>query len=79
MLVFRLILFSFILLPFASSAQRVGVVLSGGGSSGLAHVGVLKALEEAGKLVIAGDWSKGWKDMIVQMPGGSNVVNETEA
>lgn len=28
-------------------AQRVGVVLSGGGSSGLAHVGVLKALEEA--------------------------------
>jgi NTE family protein len=28
------------------NAQRVGVVLSGGGSSGLAHVGVLKALEE---------------------------------
>jgi NTE family protein len=28
-------------------AQRVGVVLSGGGSSGLAHVGVLKALEDA--------------------------------
>ena len=27
-------------------AQRVGVVLSGGGSSGVAHVGVLKALEE---------------------------------
>ncbi|GAB4379301.1 MAG: patatin-like phospholipase family protein [Salibacteraceae bacterium] len=27
-------------------AQRVGVVLSGGGASGLAHVGVLKALEE---------------------------------
>lgn len=28
------------------SGQRVGVVLSGGGSSGVAHVGVLKALEE---------------------------------
>lgn len=28
-------------------AQRVGVVLSGGGASGLAHVGVLIALEEA--------------------------------
>jgi NTE family protein len=28
------------------SAQRVGVVLSGGGASGVAHVGVLKALEE---------------------------------
>src|SRR3989304_7050875 len=26
--------------------QKVGVVLSGGGSSGLAHIGVLKALEE---------------------------------
>jgi len=39
----------------------------------------LKALEEAGKLVIAGDWSKGWKDMVVQMPGGSTVINDTEA
>lgn len=27
-------------------AQKVGLVLSGGGSSGIAHVGVLKALEE---------------------------------
>lgn len=39
----------------------------------------LKALEEAGKLVIAGDWSKGWKDMVVQMPGGSSSLNESEA
>lgn len=30
------------------SSQRVGVVLSGGGATGLAHIGVLKALEEAG-------------------------------
>jgi len=29
-----------------TNAQRVGVVLSGGGAKGLAHVGVLKALEE---------------------------------
>lgn len=37
-----------LLLAFAAfaHAQRVGVVLSGGGASGLAHVGVLKALEE---------------------------------
>ncbi len=28
------------------SAQKVGIVFSGGGASGLAHVGVLKALEE---------------------------------
>lgn len=30
------------------SQQRVGVVLSGGGATGLAHIGVLKALEERG-------------------------------
>jgi len=39
----------------------------------------LKALEEAGKLVFVGDWNKGWKDMVVQMPGGSAVINENEA
>ena len=39
----------------------------------------LKALEEAGKLTFAGDWAKGWKDIVVQMPGGSTVVNEIEA
>lgn len=38
----------------------------------------LKALEAAGKLVFVGDWNKGWKDMVVQMPGGSAVINETE-
>jgi hypothetical protein len=38
----------------------------------------LKALEEAGKLVFVGDWEKGWKDMVVQMPGGAAVVVETE-
>lgn len=32
----------------ASQAQSVGVVLSGGGASGMAHIGVLKALEENG-------------------------------
>ena len=42
-------------------------------------VGRLKALEAAGKLVFVGDWNKGWKDMVVQMPGGSAVINETEA
>lgn len=30
------------------SAQKVGLVLSGGGAKGLAHIGVLKALEEQG-------------------------------
>jgi NTE family protein len=47
------------LLPFSSSYQviaqhtesqrpKIGLVLSGGGAKGLAHVGVLKVLEEAG-------------------------------
>ena len=31
-----------------SSAQKVGLVLSGGGAKGLYHVGVIKALEENG-------------------------------
>ncbi|MGE0568767.1 MAG: patatin-like phospholipase family protein [Bacteroidia bacterium] len=34
--------------PSLSDAQKVGIVLSGGGSGGLAHIGVLKALEENG-------------------------------
>lgn len=37
-----LVLFS----TFRVSAQKVGLVLSGGGAKGIAHVGVLKALEE---------------------------------
>ncbi|MES2139541.1 MAG: patatin-like phospholipase family protein [Bacteroidota bacterium] len=39
----------FILLIFSqqfSSAQKIGVVFSGGGAAGYAHIGVLKALEE---------------------------------
>jgi hypothetical protein len=39
----------------------------------------LKALEEAGKIVFVGSWTKGWKDMVVQMPGGSSTIIETEA
>jgi len=34
------------LLPFTGSGQKVGLVLSGGGAKGLAHIGVIKALEE---------------------------------
>ena len=39
----------------------------------------LKAMEEAGKIVFVGTWTKGWKDMVIQMPGGSSIVNEPEA
>ena len=34
------------LLPLTGRSQSVGLVLSGGGSKGLAHIGVIKALEE---------------------------------
>ena len=39
-----------LLLSFEGVAQRkkVGIVLSGGGAKGVAHIGVLKVLEEAG-------------------------------
>ena len=32
----------------AASRKKVGVVLSGGGAKGMAHIGVLKVLERAG-------------------------------
>jgi hypothetical protein len=40
----------------------------------------LKAMAEDGKIVFVGDWAKGWKDMVVQMPGGATtVIESTEA
>ena len=36
----------------------------------------LKALADLGKIVFVGDWEKGWKDMVIQMPGGSSQVVE---
>ena len=39
-------LFLIALLPLGAKSQSVGLVLSGGGSKGLAHIGVIKALEE---------------------------------
>src|ERR1700722_4701335 len=44
----RVILLSLFFLCGASSlySQKVGLVLSGGGASGIAHIGVIKALEE---------------------------------
>ncbi len=42
----NLLLIALLLLATESWAQKVGLVLSGGGAKGIAHVGVLKALEE---------------------------------
>lgn len=47
---FTVLLFLFSILsgntPLCAQQEKVGLVLSGGGASGLAHIGVLKALEE---------------------------------
>lgn len=43
---FVFLLFVLLIQPFNSVCQGVGLVLSGGGASGFAHIGVLKALEE---------------------------------
>ena len=40
--------FCFLFSPFFTIAQKVGLVLSGGGAYGMAHIGVIKALEEQG-------------------------------
>ena len=45
---FLIHLFLFVFLPSVLSAQKVGLVLSGGGARGLAHIGAIKALEENG-------------------------------
>ena len=40
------ILLALFVLPAFAFSQEVGSVLSGGGAKGLAHIGVIKALEE---------------------------------
>lgn len=42
----RIALFALAFLTFPLYAQKVGLVLSGGGAKGMAHIGTLKALEE---------------------------------
>ena len=42
------ILFLIVAMPSLLNAQKVGLVMSGGGARGLAHIGVIKALEENG-------------------------------
>mgnify|MGYP005628292009 CR=1 FL=1 len=41
-----LFLFCFVFPLLGYSQERIGLVLSGGGATGFAHIGVLKALEE---------------------------------
>ena len=42
----KVLLISFLLVSFLSQAQKVAVVMSGGAAKGIAHIGVLKALEQ---------------------------------
>ena len=43
---FLLILFAAFCVSMQSHGQTVGLVLSGGGAKGIAHIGIIKALEE---------------------------------
>lgn len=45
---FRLILLFYLALTVSLHAQKVGLVLSGGGARGMAHIGAIRALEESG-------------------------------
>ena len=50
--IWRILIVTLLLALLASPAdarrKRVGVVLSGGGAKGVAHIGALRVLEEAG-------------------------------
>ena len=43
-----LVLLLFVFKGFSQEEPKVGLVLSGGGAKGLAHIGALKVIEEAG-------------------------------
>ncbi len=45
---FLLLLLYLLLLSISTHAQKVGLVLSGGGAKGLTHIGIIRALEENG-------------------------------
>jgi NTE family protein len=45
---FLSVFFTLAILTFSANAQKVGLVLSGGGAKGVTHIGVIRALEEEG-------------------------------
>jgi len=76
-----------------SERKKVGVVLSGGGAKGMAHIGVLKVLEEAGipvdvitgtsmGSIVGGLYAIGYNanslDSIVRMQDWSYVITDKE-
>ncbi len=89
-----LFLLLIILVAHTAKAQRVGVVLSGGGAKGAAHVGVLKALEEEGipidyivgtsmGAIVGAFYSAGYSpeeiENIIRNPVFTNWVNGTNS
>ncbi|MCX7728321.1 MAG: patatin-like phospholipase family protein [Bacteroidia bacterium] len=85
MKILKLLLLSIVLLhPKIYLSQKVGVVLSGGGASGLVHIGVLKALEDNNipidyicgtsiGAVIGGLYASGYSPQEIQ-----NILNNPE-
>jgi NTE family protein len=93
-IVLLILMFFTCLNSFSQEAQRrpkIGLVLSGGGAKGFAHIGVLKVLEEAGikidyiggtsmGAVIGGLYAMGYNarqiDSIIKVTNFSNIIND---
>lgn len=71
----------------AQQPYRVGVVLSGGGAKGLAHIGVLRVLEEAGirvdyvggtsmGAIIGGLYAAGWSAAVLDSLARANNLGD---
>jgi NTE family protein len=93
-IVLLILMFFTCLNSFSQETQRrpkIGLVLSGGGAKGFAHIGVLKVLEEAGikidyiggtsiGAVIGGLYAMGYNgrqiDSIIKVTNFSNILND---
>ena len=88
-LISLLIILSFSILGHAQSQPKIGLVLSGGGAKGLAHVGAIKVIEEAGikidyisgtsmGAIVGGLYASGWSihqlDSIIKVTDISSVM-----
>ena len=74
----------------AQNRKKVGVVLSGGGAKGVAHIGALKVIEEAGipidyvvgtsmGALVGGLYSIGYTPQQLDSPRSGNYIAERKA
>ena len=82
-----MLIISILCICTTTTAQTVGLVLSGGGAKGYAHIGVIKALEEHGipidyitgtsmGAIVGGLYAAGYSpDEMIKIFGGQNFKN----